>query len=182
MQKKTKYCLLILGIAVITVPGCALQNEPEELQARSDLPQSWQSDAFAQRFQEATPKNPTVVESAIELSDRYAKLSEEASVLRQQNRNLTSRNEQLREQTADIENRLKQTQKELSEANQVLVDMRVELNNWKADVLGFREEMRSAQTAQLQALLKIMKVLGADSNIETTRSNAIGQAVASAKN
>lgn len=182
MQERTKYYLLILGITMFIVPGCALQNEPEEIQAIPDLPQSWQSDAFAQRFQEATPKNPTVVESAIELSDKYAKLSEEASLLRQQNQSLTTRNQQLKEQVSDIESRLNQTQKELSEANQVLVEMRVELNNWKTDVLGFREEIRSAQTAQLQALLKIMKVLGADSVTVTTRSNAIGQAVVSAKN
>ena len=181
MQNKTKYYLLIIAAGMLMMPGCSQQKEQEELQANPDFPPTWQSDAFAQRFQEATPKNPTVVESAIQLSDKYAKLSEEASTLKQQNQSLTSRNRQLEDQVVDIENRLKQTQKELSEANQVLVEMRVELNNWKTDVLGFREEMRSAQTAQLQALMKIIKVLGGDSKIETARSNGIGQAVASAK-
>ncbi len=181
MQKGTKYIVTILLSSILILPGCTFQNKHEEMQTRPDLPEPWQSDVFAQRFQEATPKNPTVVESAIELSDKYAKLSEEASTLRQQNQNLTSRNQQLRDQIVDIENKLKQTQKELSEANQVLVEMRVELNNWKTDVLGFREEMRSAQTAQLQALLKILKVLGGDSMVETARTNGIGQAVASNK-
>ena len=181
MQNKTKYYLLIIAAGMLIMPGCSQQKEQEELQANPDFPPAWQSDVFAQRFQEATPKNPTVVESAIQLSDKYAKLSEEASLLRQQNQGLTSRNRQLEDQVVDIENRLKQTQKELGEANQVLVEMRVELNNWKTDVLGFREEMRSAQTAQLQALMKIIKVLGGDSKIETVRSNGIGQAVASAK-
>ena len=46
MQNKTKLCLLILASAIIILSGCALQNEPEELQARPDLPQPWQSDAY----------------------------------------------------------------------------------------------------------------------------------------
>jgi chromosome segregation ATPase len=181
MQSKIRYLLLVLAASVIIIPGCAFQNKREQVNVKPDEPESWQSDAFAQRFQEATPKNPTIVESAIELSDKYAKLSEEASSLKQQNQSLLSSNNQLTQQVADIESKLKQTQKELSEANQVLVDMRVELNNWKTDILGFREEMRGAQTAQLQALLKILKVLGGDSSAETARLNGIGQAVASAK-
>ena len=169
MNNITKYIFLVIA-AVIIVSGCSMQNGSDKIRANSQNPDLWQNEAFAQRFQETTPKNPTAVESAIELSDKYAKLSEEASMLRQQNQTLSARNQQLRDQVVDIENRLKETQKELSEANQVLIDMRVELNNWKTDVLGFREEMRSAQTAQLQALLKIMKVLGGDT---------VGQAVAS---
>ena len=182
MKNKTRFYILVLSIAMIIMSGCAFQGESEKLEARPDMSQSWQSDTFAQRFQEAAPKNPTVVESAIELSDKYARLSEEANSLRQQNQNLNSRNRQLQDQVTDIESRLRHTQKELSEANEVLVEMRVELNNWKADVLGFRDEMRGAQTAQLQALLKILKVLGGDTATETARTNAIGQAVASAKN
>lgn len=182
MKNETKYYILILSLTMIIISGCANQGELEQTQARPEMSQSWQSDAFAQRFQEAAPKNPTVVESAIELSDKYARLSEEATSLKQQNQSLNSRNKQLQDQVAEIESRLKQTQKELSEANEVLVEMRVELNNWKADVLGFRDEMRNAQTAQLQALLKILKVLGGDSTTQTARTNGIGQAVASAKN
>ena len=181
MSNKVKLYIFLLSSVLIITQGCAIQDGPDDLQARPDLPPSWQNDVFAQRFQEATPKSPTVVESAIELSDKYAKLSEEASSLKQQNQNLTVRNQQLRDQVTDIESRLKQTQKELSEANEVLVEMRVELNNWKTDVLGFREEMRNAQAAQLQALMKIMNVLGGDSITVSARSNAIGQAVASAQ-
>ena len=40
--------------------------------------------------------------------------------------------------------------------------MRIELNNWKIDILGFRDEIRDAETAQLEALLKILKVLGGE--------------------
>ncbi len=40
--------------------------------------------------------------------------------------------------------------------------MQVELVKWKSDVLGFRDEMRKAQSVQLQALTRIMKILGAE--------------------
>lgn len=182
METKAKCYILLSVLVMIALPGCSSPNKPGDIQqTKLDFSESWQNDSFAQRFQEATPKNPTVVESAIELSDKYAKLSEESSLLKQQNQSLNARNQELRNQVNDIDSKLKQTQKELGEANQVLVEMRVELNNWKADVLGFRDEMRSAQTAQLQALMKILKVLGGDSMTETARSNGIGQAVASAK-
>ena len=36
------------------------------------------------------------------------------------------------------------------------------MNNWKTDILGFRDEIRDAETAQLEALLKILKVLGGE--------------------
>lgn len=173
---------LILLTAILLISGCGSQKEIEQVNTKPDLVEPWQSDAFVQRFQEAASQNPTVVESAIELSDKYAQLVEEASYLKQQNQNLSSRNQQLKEQVADIEKKLNQTQTELKEANEVLVEMRVELNNWKTDVLGFREEMRSAQTAQLQALMKILKALGGEPVIETARSNGIGKAVASNRN
>ena len=181
MRNKMIYFLVIILTAVLLLPGCASQTGDEQVKIRPGGPEPWESEIFAQRFQETAAKKPTVVESAIELSDKYAKLTEEATLLRQQNQSLTSKNEQLRDQVDDIENRLKQTQAELKQANEALFEMRVELNNWKTDVLGFRDEMRSAQTAQLQALLKIMKALGGDSMVETARSNIVGQAVASSK-
>jgi hypothetical protein len=77
---------------------------------------------------------------------------------------------------------LQQAHKELAEANSLLIDMRVELNNWKADILGFRNEMRNAETAQLETLLRILKVLGGQVTTESARakdSSTVGSAVAS---
>ena len=180
MLNNMKLVFIILSAVSLMVSGCIV-NEPEEVRVTPDLPGAWQSDNFAQRFMEATPQSPTVVESAIELSEKYANLSEEATLLKQQNQSLTAKNQQLREQLDTIEEKLRQTQSELSQANEAIFQINNELTNWKADVLGFRAEMRNAQTAQLQALFKILKVLGGESMIETTQSNAIGQAVATAK-
>ncbi len=182
MKNKFRYLNLIMVIAMLVISGCASQNPSEQSTELPGFPDSWKSDAFAQRFQEATPKKATVVESAIELSDKYAKLVEEATYIKQQNQNLTAKNQQLKEQVTDIENKLAQAQTELKQANEALFEMRLELNNWKNDVLGYREEMRSAQTAQLQALMKILKALGGEPTLETARTNGIGQAVASNRN
>ncbi len=40
--------------------------------------------------------------------------------------------------------------------------MRAELIKWKADVLGFRGEMRNGQSAQLAMTTRILKLLGAE--------------------
>jgi len=57
---------------------------------------------------------------------------------------------------------LKQARKELDEANAMLREMQTELAKWKADVLGYRDEMRTAQTAQIDALRRILRLLGAE--------------------
>ena len=50
----------------------------------------------------------------------------------------------------------------MTEANEFLGQMHLELNKWKTDVLGFRQEMRHAQQVQIEALGKILRVLGAE--------------------
>ncbi|MHC5165832.1 MAG: hypothetical protein ACYSOI_10975, partial [Planctomycetota bacterium] len=55
-----------------------------------------------------------------------------------------------------------QTKKDMTEANEFLGQMHLELNKWKTDVLGFRQEIRQAQQVQIEALGKILRVLGAE--------------------
>ena len=45
--------------------------------------------------------------------------------------------------------------------------MRIELNNWKSNILGFRDEMRNADNAQLDALVKILEVLGGQAKADS---------------
>jgi len=133
-------------------------------------PTEQQSSSVAKRFQESVPQRRTAVESAIELSQKYAQLSEDAVGLRGKNQDLSAENHQLKEQISVLDAKLKQTDKELTEANEFLIEMRIELNSWKTDILGFRDEMREAETAQLEALLKILKVLGGESTTESAQS------------
>jgi len=172
--KKTTTFLLILLLSAFLLSGCSTPQERAQVVVLPDSTEGRQNSSIAKRFQESAPQGPTAVESAIGLSEKYAKLSEEASVLRHENQDFATKNQQFKERVTNLEAQLQQTQKELSEANNFLIDMRIELNNWKTDVLGFRDELRGAEKAQLEALLKILKVLGGEVATEPAQQKDTG--------
>jgi chromosome segregation ATPase len=102
------------------------------------------------------------VDTAIDLSKKYAALSEETAKLQSEKQSLLTENSQLKQRIAAMEPETTAAKKELAEANDLLVEMRIELNNWKEDVLGFRDEMRQADKAQLETLIKILEMLGGE--------------------
>ena len=186
MQTKQKIMLSLISSLLISMPsGCAITKEPgkisvqpapvqQPVQNTKPLP----SASLAKRFQEPRPQGPTAVESAIELSQKYAKLSEEAAVLRQENQDIITTSRLLKDQNTALKAQLQQTQKELTQANDLMIEMRIELNNWKSDILGFRDEMRDADTTQLQALLRILKILGGEIKADSAQNeNASSAAV-----
>ena len=122
------------------------------------------NDFFHQKnfFQDDPLEGRTAVESAIELSEKYARLSDQTIALREENQRLTTENEDLLQRITALETKLRQSQKELGEANDLLIEMLTELNNWKTNILGFRGEMREAAKAQLEALLKVLEILGGE--------------------
>jgi predicted nucleic acid-binding Zn-ribbon protein len=91
-------------------------------------------------------------------------------VLRQENQELMAENRRFKDRIAVLEPQLKQAKKELNEANDLLIEMRIELNNWKADILGFRNEIRNADKAQLKALLRILEVLGGEVKLASNKA------------
>lgn len=183
MQTKDKIISLVfLLVPIFLLSGCSSTQKSAELTAESFPIERQQNDSIAKRFQEPASESPTVVESAMKLSGQYARLTQEAAELRQQNEEVIAKNRQINEKIVSLEGQLQQAQKELAEANGLLIDMRVELNNWKADILGFRDEMRNAETAQLETLLRILKVLGGQVTTESARAenaSTVGSAVAS---
>ncbi|MDD5010641.1 MAG: hypothetical protein PHQ00_00785, partial [Phycisphaerae bacterium] len=100
----------------------------------------------------------------------YAELSERMTQLQKKNQELVVENARLKDHIAVLEPKLQQTKKELDEANDLLIQMRIELNNWKTDILGFRDEIRQADKAQLQTLLKILEVLGGEIKLSSEQS------------
>jgi chromosome segregation ATPase len=170
MQSDKKTILLISLIPVILFLSCVSVQEPPRLSERAVSVGKQQVPSVANRFQESAPKS-TVVESAMELSQKHALLSEQAAELRRRNKELASSNQRLKEQVVALEAKFLQAQKELTEANDILVAMRIELNNWKLNILGFRDEMRDAETAQLEALMKILKVLGGEVMVKSAKNN-----------
>ena len=147
--------------ALLIVSGCTTPAATTPPAAGAAEP----ADTTVQRFQDTPLEGRTAVESAIELSEKYATLSDQTTTLRQENQRLATENDGLRQQIASLETKLKQTQKELGEANDLLIEMLTELNNWKSNILGFRGEMRQAAQAQLEALLKILEILGGQTEV-----------------
>lgn len=182
MQTNNKITLfLTLTLLIILQWGCSIPGGPVEVILPANSPQRHSrrpvvaerqqgSGTSAKRFQEPTKQETAAVESAVELAEKYAKLSGETTVLEKKNRDLIEDNRQLKDQLATAESHLQQTKKELAESNSLLKEMLVELNNWKADILGFRDEMRDADKAQLQTLLKICHILGGEVNAELTQN------------
>ena len=120
--------------------------------------------ATVTRFQEPETSNATLIESAVELSDKYARLSEKNTELQQLNQGLQQENTQLKAKIQSLEVQLKQAEAQLDESNRLVMDLNGELQVWKKDILGFRSEMRAAATAQINALMKIMNAMGVEAN------------------
>ena len=165
MNSPNRPLALALAISIFAVTGCTLENGAPEI-ALEKRPgaaaRSENNENVSRRFDETSQNKANVVQSAVELTEKYAAQSEKLSGLKQQNSRLTEENQQLKARVSLLEPQLRQTQKELDSANSLLVEMRVELNNWKNDVLGFRDEIRMAQKAQLEALQKILQLLGGE--------------------
>ncbi len=167
---------LFLTVPLLLLSGCSTQQQagvigpprignPQQqnlLRGNSGGSIDPQGSSIAKRFQDAAPQSRTAVESAMELIEKHTELSQRAAELEKTNQDLIAENSRLKTQVTSLETESKQAQKELTEANDLLVQMRIELNNWKSSILGFRDEMRQAEMAQLEALLKILKVLGGD--------------------
>ena len=118
------------------------------------------------RFQKQSDGSKSVVESAMELSKKYATVTEENANLKMTIRDTSFENNQLKQQLSDTQKELAETKKELDESYQLMIQMRTELNNWKVDILGYRDEMRQAQAAQLSATLQIIELLGGQAEDE----------------
>ena len=172
-NKKNIAFLILFPISfgqIFLLTGCTMSRRPIE----ASLPPGSDQTAVGKRFQESARPGPTAVESAIELSKKYAKLSEETMLLRQKRQEFIAENRRLKDRVAALQTQLQQAEKELTEANDLLIDMRIELNNWKVNVLSFRDEMRDAEKAQLDALLKILKVLGGEVREEPAQEKNTG--------
>ena len=173
MRRNHETIITLLWISTLLLSGCTSEQKPAQMAVAPHLAEMQRNSAIAKRFQETSSQAPSAVESAIELSERYAQLTEDAAALRQQNEDLMTKNQQLDRQIAELDAQLNQAQKELKEANHLLIEMRIELNSWKGNILGFREEMREAQTTQLEALFQILQLLGGQVTMETASSENI---------
>ena len=162
---------LLPSLLLVLLAGCQLfqgafvsrEQEPVQTPRGASDPK---------KFQETNSQGRLSTDSAVDLSEKYALLSDELAALRAKNQDLLSENTNLKENLASCNAQLQQTQKELTQANDLLIEMRLELNNWKTDVLGYRDEMRLAQKAQLESLIKILQLLGGEVAEEANQTPA----------
>lgn len=168
MKTNKNTCLSLTLSALIFMSGGCMEPQQSVGEIIKLTPANHQSEATTKSFQSYPQSTPSAIDSAIKLAEKNSELSENITVLNQQNQELIAENQNLKNRLAKLEPELKQTNKELADANDLLIEMRIELNNWKTDILGFREEIRDADKAQLNSLLKILKVLGGEVTDETS--------------
>lgn len=161
--------LLVVALAILAAQPACLSNAPQSAATVKPAPPPAgppaADDSYMRRTAikyDANPQSGDAVESALVWSEKYSRAVEKLALLQAENRDLEEKNTRLADQGAKLQAELAQSQKELGEANALLLEMRTDLDKWKQNVLGFREEMRRAQQAELDALTKVLKLLGGE--------------------
>ena len=109
---------------------------------------------------DGTGEAPGAVESVVLLNEKLAYAQEKLLAAQAENRRLSDQAARQTDEIHTLKTQLAVTQKELADANDLLREMRQGLDKWKSDVLGFRQEMRAAQKAEIEAMIKILTLLG----------------------
>lgn len=103
---------------------------------------------------------PSAVEDALRWSRKYSETAEKLVAAQQALHASHSEKQEMLAKVARLQTELDRAKQELRESNQMLIEMREELNLWKTNVLGYRDEMMRAQEAQLDRLQEIIRLLG----------------------
>ena len=176
---KTRIKITIM-LAVILMPlfyGCSGSMKPVKIVLPPDFSEQErpQSAANPSRFGYSNSPQGNTIESAVEISEKYAQASAEIAELKEKNKFMQNENKQITTKLVQTQAKLEKTKQELTEANELIMDMRIEINNWKTDVLGFRDEMRQADIAQLQTLQKVLEILGGEVTGELAAADTSSQ-------
>lgn len=157
--------MLILTSLLLGSFGCNIVDEPIEFTfpiKSQSTSQNTGPGATETRFTDPGADKSGAVERALMWSQKYDELSLKVEKLMERNSTLVEENVGTKHQIAQLQVEYDQTKKELDEANTFLQEMHLELTRWKSDVLGFRNEIRKAQSTQLNALSRILRILGAE--------------------
>ena len=160
--KKRAWVLLLLAGGCSGVGWNPIVKETVSVSPQPPMVVRQDAADLQNRFADNPAEKRDAVQDAVMWSEKYRQLSETTESLWEKNAFLAESNTHLKQQVDTLQAQLDQARKELDEANSFLQKMHLELNQWKTDVLGFREEMRRSQTAQMTALAKILRILGAE--------------------
>lgn len=97
--------------------------------------------------------------SAPAITETFSKTVDMLTRERARNEELQKDMERLKEQLAAKDQKLQQLQESLKTADEKVASLEEALEKWKHDVLGFRDEMRKAEEAEIEVLQRIMRLL-----------------------
>ncbi|MFO8014481.1 MAG: hypothetical protein R6X20_14380 [Phycisphaerae bacterium] len=169
---------LMLAVAV---GGCSLfQRDEDPPPVRPEPPQqaAYLKETAVQPEPEAA--SSTAVENALAWSEKYARAVEQLARQQEANSKLADENRTLETKIASLESELAKTRQELNDANDLLIDLRRANEDWKTSVLGYRDEMRKAHGAELEALHKVLRLLGGEVTDPASTAPAAADATAPA--
>jgi septal ring factor EnvC (AmiA/AmiB activator) len=161
-MKKIVLASLLMALAVAGCEQMGYSRDEKSAPAPEASRGSESLQKSAVKNENETAESPSAVEAALTWAQRYSEATAKVEKLQQENRDIAAKNQQLQDQVQKLQMELDVTQKELSAANKMLLEMRVNLEKWQASVLGYRQEMREAQQAQLAALSRILRLLGGE--------------------
>jgi len=150
-------------IMAVALGGCSLFQRDED--PASVRPEPTDQAAYLKETAvepDAKAASDTAVENALAWSEKYARAVEQLARRQEENRKLAEKNRNLQDEIASLQGELDQTRQELTEANDLLIDVRRANEEWKQSVLGYRDEMRKAHGAELEALHKVLRLLGGE--------------------
>lgn len=173
-----KYGVMLL-MPVVMLAGCQLfsetvipVHEPPQTARTAAAPAEPPRETMERRFSDAPVTQMDAIQSITTWAQRYDELSQKTEKLRVDNTQVTLDNARLQQEVERLNTELKQCRSDIDQSNALLQQAHLELSKWKADVLGYRDEMRQAQTAQLSALTKILRILGAETSAPSESAQA----------
>lgn len=170
MSRTTTIMCIAVWLVGSALAGCNFRPTtvetypPVNTPARQSGRPAQDAEYLGQMAAQDDPVQPSrsAVDNALKWAEKYARVTEDLAALEKENDDLQKENVALRDRMIRMESDFKRAQDELAEANDMLLQLQGELSKWKTNVLGYRQETRQAQKAQMDALVKILTLLGGE--------------------
>ena len=170
MSRTTTIMCIAVWLVGSALAGCNFRPTtvetypPVNTPARQSGRPAQDAEYLGQMAAQDDPVQPgrSAVDNALKWAEKDARVTEDLAALENENDDLRKENLAFRDQVMRMESDLGRAQDELADANEMLLQLQAELSKWKANVLGYRQETRQAQKAQMEALMKILTLLGGE--------------------
>lgn len=160
-------------ILAVVLGGCSLFRKDEDRAAFGPEPPdqaTYLKETAVQPDEGAA--SGTAVENALAWSEKYGQAVEQLARQQQENRKLADQNRGLEANLVSLEGELAQARKELKEANDLLIDVRRANEDWKANVLDYRGEMRRALKTIIETEIRVVRLLGGEVSDSTPTADS----------